>query len=81
MMRRAAETMTSVGGVHRELRFVDDVAVELVAADLQEAALAPLLMAAADPGALGADPSDEEFFGRMEEKGQTIEDGDVFLEV
>jgi hypothetical protein len=35
--------VTSVGGLHRELRFVDDVAVELVVADVQEAALAPLV--------------------------------------
>lgn len=35
--------VTSVAGLHRELRFVDDVAVELVVADVQEPAMAPLV--------------------------------------
>ncbi|HEX4976278.1 MAG TPA: FtsX-like permease family protein [Nocardioides sp.] len=55
----AVGQVTSIGAVHRELRFVDDVAVELVAADLQEEALASLVSAAADPGALAARPSDD----------------------
>ena len=43
--------VTSVGGLHRELRFVDDVAVELVVADVQEAALAPLVVHSGRPRA------------------------------
>lgn len=42
--------VTSVGALHRELRFVDDVAVELVVADVQEAALAPLVAGGRMPG-------------------------------
>lgn len=54
--------VTSAGGVHRELRFVDDVAADLVVADLREPALRSMIggsgvstvLAGTDEGAVGA---------------------------
>lgn len=48
--------VTSVAGLHRELRFVDDLAVEVLVADVQEPALAPLLAGGPVPteGATGS---------------------------
>ena len=48
----ALSDVTSVGGLHRELRFVDDVAVEVVAAELEESALGPVLTEGQLPVAL-----------------------------